>query len=128
MQLILTIAQWLVRIVGVLMLILGLLIWAENMFGLIGIHTQLGLLLFVSLLVLAGLSTRAGVPVGMAAGVGLVAVIMVGLGMTQTTLLPGPNHWVIQIVHLLVGMTAVGMGEAIGGRMRRARLGSIAVA
>ena len=41
---------------------------------------------------------------------------------TQDSLLPGPNHWIIQILHLLLGMAAVGMGEAIGGRMRRARM------
>jgi hypothetical protein len=122
MQVVLLVAQWLARITGVLLLILGLLIWAENMRDLIGVHTLLGLLLFVALLVLAGASTRVGVPVGLAAGVVVLAVIMLGLGMTQNTLLPGPNHWIIQVLHLLVGMTAVGMGEAIGGRMRRARL------
>jgi hypothetical protein len=122
MQVVLTVAQWLVRIAGVLLLILGLLIWTENMRDLIGVHTLLGLLLFVSLLVLAAVSTQAGVPVGLAAGVAVVAIIMVVLGMAQNSLLPGPNHWIIQILHLLVGMAAVGMGEAIGGRVRRARL------
>jgi hypothetical protein len=122
MQIVLTIAQWVVRIAGVLLLILGLLIWTENMFTLIGVHMLLGLLLFVGLLVLAGLSPRAGVPVGLAAGVAVLAIVMLALGMTQASLLPGPNHWIIQILHLLVGMAAVGMGEAIGGRMRRARM------
>jgi hypothetical protein len=122
MQVVLTVAQWVVRITGVLLLILGLLIWTEGMFALISVHMLLGLLLFVGLLVLAGLSPQAGVPVGLAAGVAVVAIVMLALGMTQASLLPGPNHWIIQILHLLVGMTAVGMGEAIGGRMRRARM------
>jgi hypothetical protein len=122
MQVVLTGAQWVVRIAGVLLLVLGLLIWTENMFSLISVHTLLGLLLFVGLLVLAGLSPQAGVPVGLAAGVAVLAIVMLALGMTHTSLLPGPNHWIIQILHLLVGMAAVGMGEAIGGRMRRARM------
>jgi hypothetical protein len=122
MQVVLTVAQWVVRITGVLLLILGLLIWTEGMSSLISVHMLLGLLLFVGLLVLAALSPRAGVPVGLAAGVAVVAIVMLALGMTQDSLLPGPNHWIIQILHLLVGMTAVGMGEAIGGRMRRARM------
>jgi hypothetical protein len=42
--------------------------------------------------------------------------------MTQAGLLPGSSHWVIQVVHLLIGMAAVGSGEAIGGRLRRSRL------
>ena len=126
MQVVLTVAQWLARITGVLLLILGLLIWTENMFNLISIHMLLGLVLFLSLLVLAVLSPRIGVPLGLAVGAAVVAIIMLALGMTQTSLLPGPNHWIIQILHLLVGMAAVGTGEAIGGRMRRLRLAGLA--
>jgi FtsH-binding integral membrane protein len=112
----------LVRITGVLALILGLLIWTENAGNLIMIHMLIGLVLVVSLLVLAALSTQAGVPIGLAAGVAVLALIALWLGMTQSSLLPGSSHWVIQILHLLVGMAAVGSGEAIGGRLRRMRL------
>jgi hypothetical protein len=31
---------------------------------------------------------------------------------------------VVQVVHVLVGMLAVGSGEVIGGRLRRIRLAS----
>src|ERR1700716_287472 len=110
MQVVLTVAQWVVRITGVLLLILGLLIWTEGMFALISVHMLLG-----------GLWPRPGVPVGLAAGVAVVAIVMLALGMTQASLLPGPNHWIIQILHLLVGMAAVGMGVTGGGRMRRER-------
>jgi hypothetical protein len=122
MRVVLTVAQWLVRITGVLQLILGLLIWTENMGTLIPIHTLIGLVLIISLWVLAGGSVQAGVPVGMAAGVALLALITLVFGMTQASLLPGSNHWIIQVLHLLVGMLAVGSGEAIGGRLRRTQL------
>jgi hypothetical protein len=122
MHLVLTAAQWLVRITGVLLLILGLLIWTENMANLIALHMLLGLVLVVSLLVLAAVSTQAGVPPGLAAVVAIVALVTLALGMVQDSLLPGSSHWLIQILHLLVGMAAVGSGEAIGGRLRRVRL------
>ncbi len=118
----LTVAQMLVRITGVLQLILGLLIWAENMFGLVGIHTLIGLVFVLSLWVLAAVSTRAGVPTGQAAGVALLGLIALVFGMVQTSLLPGSSHWIIQILHLLIGMAAVASGETIGGRLRRVRL------
>ena len=118
----LTIAQMLVRITGVLQLILGLLIWAEGAFNLISIHMLLGLVFVVALWVLAAVSTRAGIPIGMAAGVAVGGLVVLVLGMTQTSLLPGSSHWVIQVLHLLIGMAAVGSGEAIGGRLRRMRL------
>src|ERR687886_1011826 len=101
MQVVLTAAHWLVRISGVLLLLLGLLIWTENMPNLIGIHMLLGLVLVVSLLVLAGLSTQAGVPIGLAAFVAVWALVTLALGVSQTSLLPGGNHWLIQVLHLL---------------------------
>jgi hypothetical protein len=125
MRLTLTIAQMLVRITGVVQLILGLLIWTENAFNLIGIHMLIGLVLVLSLLVLAAVSTQEGVPIGLAAGVAVLALVALVLGMTQTSLLPGSSHWVIQVIHLLIGLAAVGSGEAIGGRIRRMRLATI---
>jgi hypothetical protein len=126
MQTTLTIAHMLVRITGVLLLILGLLIWTEGI-NLILVHMLLGLVFVLALWVLAGVSTRAGVPTGLAAGVAALGLLVLLLGMTQTSLLPGGAHWVIQILHLLIGMAAVGSGEAIGGRLRRNRLGAAAV-
>jgi hypothetical protein len=122
MRLVLTSAQMLVRITGVLQLILGLLIWAENMFNLVGIHTLIGLVFVLSLWVLAAVSTRAGVPTTQAAGVIILGLIALIFGMVQTSLLPGSLHWIIQILHLLIGMAAVASGETIGGRVRRVRL------
>jgi hypothetical protein len=122
MRLVLTSAQMLVRITGVLQLILGLLIWAENMFNLVGIHTLIGLVFVLSLWVLAAVSTRAGVPTTQAAGVIILGLIALVFGMVQTSLLPGSLHWIIQILHLLIGMAAVASGETIGGRVRRVRL------
>ena len=72
--------------------------------------------------VLAAVSTRAGVPVGLAAGAAVLGLIALALGMTQTSLLPGSAHWVIQLLHLLVGIATVASGEVIGGRLRRLRL------
>jgi hypothetical protein len=122
MQRILTISLMLVRITGVLLLILGLLIWTEGASGLIPIHMLLGLVLVIAMWVLAAVSTRAGVPTGLAAGVAVTGLVVLLLGMTQASLLPGSFHWVIQILHLLIGMAAVGSGEVIGGRLRRNRL------
>jgi hypothetical protein len=122
MQAALTVAQMLVRITGVLLLILGLLFWTGDALGLIPLHTLVGIVLVISLWALAALSVQAGVPAGMAAGAAVVGLITLWLGLTQDSLLPGATHWVIQVLHLLVGMAAIGTGEMIGGRLRRLRL------
>ena len=126
MQITLTIARMLVRITGVLALILGLLFWGGSALSLIPLHMLLGLLLVLSLWLLAVLAVQAGVPIGMAAGAALVGLLALLLGVTQDSLLPGGAHWVIQVLHLLLGMAAVASGEMIGGRLRRMRLAASA--
>jgi hypothetical protein len=121
---ILTIAHMFVRITGVLLLILGLLIWAENMGGLIMMHMLLGVIFVLSLVVFAAAAQQAGASLGTAIGLALLGLVVLVLGITQMNLLPrpDPNHWIIQVVHLLVGMAAIGLAEAVGGRLRRMRL------
>lgn len=122
MRVAITVSHMLVRLTGVLLLIMGLLIWTENALGLIQWHMLLGLVLVIALIVLAATSVRAGVPVGLAIGAIVLAIVVLVIGMTQTGMLPGSTHWVIQVVHLVLGMAAVGIGEAIGGRLRRITL------
>ncbi len=45
--------------------------------------------------------------------------IMVVFGMTQRTIMVGSGHWIIQIIHLLLGLAAIGFGEMIAGRYKR---------
>jgi hypothetical protein len=125
MQLTVTIAQWTVRITGVLLLILGLLFWGGDARNLISVHILLGIVMVFALLLLAVSATQLGIPIGMAAGAAIMALITLVLGLTQDNLLPGPSHWIIQILHLIVGVLAVGSGEMIGGRLRRMRVASI---
>ena len=117
MQVALTLAQWLVRIAGVLLLILGLLIWTENMSSRSRSTCYLGCCCSW-VRCWRRVSTRAGVPVGLAAGVAVGAIVMLAFGHDPGQPAAGRPHWIIQILHLPIGMAAVGMGEAIGGRMR----------
>jgi hypothetical protein len=43
--------------------------------------------------------------------------------MTQAQLMPGANHAAIQVVHVLTGLIAMGMSEALGKRLRIANEG-----
>ncbi|HEX5438078.1 MAG TPA: hypothetical protein VFW98_13010 [Gemmatimonadaceae bacterium] len=122
-----TIAQMLIRITGILLIILGLLFWSGHALGLIGLHMLLGLVLVVSLWVLAGVGARAGVGSGFV-GLAIVwGVIVLVLGMTQARLLPGSAHWVIQALHLLVGLAAMGIGESLAKRIQAARTPALQV-
>jgi hypothetical protein len=105
-----------------LALILGILSWVGVLpDSLIGIHMLLGIIVVLSLWILGGAiaMTRGGI--GPAIGAIVLGLITLALGLTQKQLLPDPNslHWIIQVVHLLVGVSAVGVGEAISRRYRR---------
>ena len=105
-----------------LALILGILSWVGVLpDSLIGIHMLLGIIVVLSLWVLGGAiaMTRGGIGLGIGAIV--LGLITLALGLTQQQILPDPNslHWIIQVVHLLIGLSAIGMGEVISGRYRR---------
>jgi hypothetical protein len=120
-----TTAQMLVRAVGVVQLVLGGLFWTGNALDLVPLHQTLGFLLVFGLWTLAALAARAGVRpqlVALAAVWGLIVPI---LGLTQTNLLVGSTHWLIEVLHLLVGLGAIGMAEGLAARVKE-RLAPVA--
>ena len=108
------------RVAALLALILGILDWVGYPLGSILIHMFLGFIVVFSLWILGGVMlTRKG-GVGLGIGAIVLGLLVLGLGLTQQQLLPDPSvHWVIQVIHLIFGLSAIGMGEAIGGRIRR---------
>ena len=41
---------------------------------------------------------------------------MLFLGLTQALLLNGSAHWIVQVLHLLVGLGAIGLAEMLTRR------------
>jgi hypothetical protein len=118
-----TIFQWLVRVTGLVQLALGLLFWTGSQLQLIPIHMLNGVLVVLGLWVLAGLAAAARVDLRWVALAAVWGVVTIVLGMSQATLLPGDLHWVVQVLHLLVGLGAIGQAESLA-RRTRARLGA----
>jgi len=111
------VARWLVRILGIALIILGVLFWAGHALQLVPLHMLLGLLFVVALWVLAGVAYRARGLAGFASVVVVWGIIVLVFGMMQRALLPGSAHWVIQVLHLLVGLVAMGLGEGLARRV-----------
>jgi len=110
----------LVRIAGPILIVLGLLFWTGNALTLIGLHMLLGLILVLALWTLALLAWRAGVNRGLVLVAIVWGLVVPILGITQNQLLPGSAHWVIRVVHLLVGLAAIGLAEALARRIKQA--------
>jgi hypothetical protein len=120
-----TAAQMLVRATFVVQLVLGGLFWTGRALDLVPLHQTIGFLLVFGLWTLAVLAARAGVRpplVALAAVWGLVVAVF---GLAQTRLLVGSAHWLIEVLHLLVGVAAVGMAEGLAARVKE-RLAAVA--
>ncbi len=116
-----TVLQGLVLLCGLIQVVLGLAFWTGNATSLIPVHMLVGLVLVLSLWALAVLAARSGASPGFVALAIVWGLIVPVLGLTQTQLLPGSVHWVIQVVHLLVGLAAIGMAQGLAARIRERR-------
>ena len=116
------IASIVLRIGGALAVILGILFWSGNALNLVPIHMLLGLLVVLSLWIVGiGQAFSSGGSWPLAGGALLLGLLVIVVGMTQSSLLVGPFHWVIQVVHLLLGILAVGIGQIAAARWRKGR-------
>ena len=113
-----TVVQMLMRLCGVILIILGALFWTGNALSLIPVHMLVGLLVVILLWTQAALAWRAGAGPGLIALAAVWGLIVPALGVTQTGLLPGDLHWLIQVLHLLVGVGAIGLGENLSRRIK----------
>ena len=105
----------LLRVSGLLQIVLGLAFWTGNLLNLIPLHMLIGLVFVLALWVLAVLAALNRVNLGFVALALVWGLFVLILGMTQVQLLPGAAHWVIEVLHLLVGLAAMGLG----GRLAR---------
>ncbi|WP_420596515.1 hypothetical protein [Deinococcus sp.] len=115
----LTLLRWVVRASGVLALALGLIFWSGGGYALLGLHQTLGYIVSLALLIMALIAFPLRVsPVLLIVAI-LWSFVVPGVGSAQLRLLPGDQHWSIQVFHLLLGVGAIGLAEVIAGRAGR---------
>jgi hypothetical protein len=120
-----TAVQMAIRVAGVIQLVLGLAFWTGNALGLVDLHQLIGILFVLGLWTMAALAARAGVQPGLVAGAVVLGLIVPVVGLTQRELLPGSAHIVIQVLHLLLGLGALGLADTLATRAK-ARLAPVA--
>ena len=117
--LVVRIAINIVRIGVLIELALGILFWTGNADSLQTVHIVIGILVVLSLWTLGIALILQGGSFGLALAAFVVGFLMILVGLSQKQWLTGSNHWVIQVIHLLLGLSAIGLAEMIGGRYRR---------
>lgn len=113
-------AQMLVRVCGLILVVLGVSFWTGHALTLIPVHRQLGYLFVLSLWTLAVLGAAADAAPRLVVLTVAWGLVVAALGMTQDRLLIGDAHWVIKVLHLLVGLGAIGQAEGLAARIKQA--------
>lgn len=112
---------------GSLAVLLGILFWLGYGYGLIPLHIALGVLVTFSLWgagILVGIEK--GGSVRLMVGALVLSLVVMLFGLNQTMLLPGSLHWMVQAVHLLLGVAAVALGIPIERRCKAAKAAQVA--
>lgn len=105
---------------GLLALISGLVIWTGAALNLISMHMMLGLLAVGALWIIGIAQAVSKGGSWIIAGAAItVGAIMIVIGWNQASIMAGEFHWVIQIVHLILGLLTVGVGHMAAARYRR---------
>jgi hypothetical protein len=113
-------ARMAVRVVGLAMLALGLVVWTGSAAGLVPAHMLLGIVLVLALWAVAVLALQAETRPALPAIAIAWGALMAAFGLTQAQILPGDSlHAVVQVAHLVIGLVAVGLGEALGAGASR---------
>ena len=115
----LSIARITLRLTGTILIVLGVLFWTGRALTLVPVHMAIGLLFVVALWAVAAIGARERVGFALVSRVAIWGALIVWFGMMQTQLLLGPYHWMIRVLHLLVGLIGLGLAEAVVARIRR---------
>ncbi len=116
------ILQIIVGIAGLCALVLGLVIWIANI-DLTDIHMLFGLLVTLGLLVMSIIAlTVSGLRIWGIVGI-VYAIIVPIFGVSQSNILVGHLHWLIQTLHVLVSLGALVLTGFLGARYRTLKHG-----
>jgi hypothetical protein len=109
-----------VRVAGLTLLVLGIIIWTGHGDSLIRTHALLGVCFVLSLWTVAviGLTSRIGFV--LPARLIIWGIVIGWFGMSQHELLKGSLHWMIQVLHVAVGLIAIGLAEVVSARVTKA--------
>ncbi len=115
----LTVARMVVRIAFVVQLLLGIGLRTGRLDNLTSIHITVGVLFVLGLWMVAVIAARAGVN-RVQVGVALLwGALMPVFGLTQQGLVAGNLHWIVQVLHLAVGIAGIAQAEAMAGAIAR---------
>lgn len=107
------ICLWTLRLAGATQLVLGGLLWFAPRAAYVPFHLGVGMLVVLSVLLLAAVALRAGVRWPLPTLTIVWVLGLVAFAFPHVRLLPGPLHWIVRLVHLSMGVIAIGLGHRV---------------
>ena len=122
----LTIAQMTLRAGFLIELVLGILFWTNvinpDTSALVPVHMLIGIIVVLSLWVI-GLAQgfmKGSNDFGLALLTFIVGLAVIAVGLFQRQWLTADSqHWIVQVIHLLLGIIAIGTGEMVARTAKR---------
>ena len=109
------------RVAVLLQLIVGIALWAGYLSSLVDVHRTLGVLFVLSLWIIAIIALMQRRSPGLAVFAVVWGLAVAGLGFMQQGILVGDLHWIIRVLHLVIGVAAMPIAEKlVGGAARPA--------
>ena len=108
------ISLWIVRVAGTLQLVLGALFWTGHAYSFLPLHIISGIVIVLTLWMVAVLALVARTRRGLALFGLLWGLALPAFGMQQASMLVGSMHWIIRVLHLLMGLAAMALAGMLG--------------
>lgn len=108
------------RACAAVLIVLGIALWTGHNARFIPVHILVGLLFVASLWAIAIAGAARRVPLPLTVLTVLWGFLVFWLGVHQVALLPNGAHWIVQVLHLIVGLAGVGIAERVAGTALRA--------
>jgi hypothetical protein len=115
------ISLWIVRVAGTLQLLLGALFWTGHAYSFLPLHIVSGVVIVLTLWTVAVLALVARTRRGLALFGLFWGLALPAFGMVQASVLVGSMHWIIRVLHLIMGLAAM----ALAGMLGQAILGAV---
>ena len=116
------VTQALIGLAGLVLIALGLGFWVGHGLNLVPLHEQLGIFIVLLLWVVAGIGFAYGVNRVRLAIAVVWGLVVIGFGFSQIGILVGDLHWIVRVLHLLVGLVALWLASNIAKQVSTASM------
>ncbi len=104
----------LLRLAIAVQIVVGIAMWTGHWLGAVGLHMAVGGIFVLLLWILAVMALVGRRAVGLAVVAILWGVVLAAFGMAQRGIMIGDAHWVVRVIHLLIGLAAMPLAERLG--------------